>query len=113
MTCKEKCNKLKEIRKDVADKIGVELKQTECTYSGECNGTCPKCKSEEDKLNKALLTKAVAVAGLSLAISGCSVQPDDTITGLEELSPETSISEEITVEKDYGALSGNVVYVGE
>lgn len=36
---KERCKKLKEIRKKVADKIGVDLHQTECTFEGKCSGT--------------------------------------------------------------------------
>lgn len=111
MTGKEKCNKLKEIRKDVANKIGIELNQTQCTYSGECTGTCPKCKAEEEKLNKALLTKAVAVAGISLVLSGCSVQQDGMLTGIAKSTDNKPISEEITVEKDYETLSGGVTYV--
>ena len=55
MSGKEKCKKLKEIRKEVADKLGIDLKQTECTYKGECSGTCPKCSQEEEILNTYLL----------------------------------------------------------
>ena len=29
----------------------IDLKQEECTYKGECSGTCPKCKQEEEILN--------------------------------------------------------------
>ena len=47
---KQKCDKLKQVRKDIADKIGVDLHQKECTFSGDCTGTCPKCKQEEEIL---------------------------------------------------------------
>ena len=113
MTGKEKCDKLKEIRKDIANKIGIDLKQTKCTYKGECTGSCPKCKAEEEKLNKALLTKAVAVASMSLVLSGCSVQPDNMIAGMEESPDNAYVSEEINIEQDSDTLSGDVVYVGE
>lgn len=55
MTGKEKCKKLKEIRKEISNNLGIDLKQTECTYKGECSGTCPKCKQEEETLNAYLL----------------------------------------------------------
>lgn len=35
---KELCRQLKKIRKDMADKLGIDLHQTECTYPGECSG---------------------------------------------------------------------------
>ena len=31
---REKCNHLKEIRKNMADELGIELNQTVCTYEG-------------------------------------------------------------------------------
>ena len=48
---KKKCEHLKQIRKNVADAIGVELNQSVCTFEGECKGTCPKCEQEERKLS--------------------------------------------------------------
>ena len=67
---KERCKKLKEIRKKIADKIGVDLHQTECTYEGKCSGTCPKCQQEERQLNQALLTKgALATGALAMSVS--------------------------------------------
>ena len=97
MDNKEKCKILKEIRKDTAENIGVELNQTECTYKGECSGTCPKCRQEEEKLNKALLGGKVAAVALasSLALAGCT---SDTLSGnvevVETETPESSISNE-------------------
>lgn len=70
-----KCDRLKKIRKAVADKLNVDLHQSECTFEGNCRGTCPKCKQEEEILNRELLKRAAGLgvgtlAGLSLA--GCS-----------------------------------------
>lgn len=66
---KEKCKRLKEIRKQTADKLGIDLHQTECTYQGDCSGTCPKCRQEEEKLNKALLGKAAVILGVALSLN--------------------------------------------
>lgn len=52
---KEKCNILKTIRKNIAKKIGIDLKQKECTFKGECTGTCPTCQMKEKILNEQLL----------------------------------------------------------
>ncbi len=72
MNHKERCRRLKAIRKAAADSIGLDLHQTECTYAGECSGTCPKCAKEESVLNKALAASAVAVT--SVMLSACSLE---------------------------------------
>lgn len=74
MNHKEKCKKMKALRKQIADNIGIDLHQTECTYKGECKGTCPRCAQEERTLNKALLSGSVALAGLAVSaitLTGC------------------------------------------
>lgn len=66
MTGRERCDRLKAIRASLAARLGVDLHQVECTFEGECRGTCPKCRQEEDALNAALLHKGAAVAGATL-----------------------------------------------
>ncbi len=113
MTNKEKCRELKSIRKKMAEKLGVELNQTECTYEGECRGTCPKCQSEEKKLNRVLLSGAVAAT--VIALSGCAPE----VSGLVE-APTPSVIELDGDVDNPGAnkitkepLMGDVVYVGD
>lgn len=81
MTHKEKCKKMKSIRKTIADKLGVDLHQRKCTYQGDCKGTCPRCEQEEKTLNKILLKNSAAVAGLAMtaiSITGCGSVEDLT-----------------------------------
>lgn len=56
MQGQKKCRILKEIRKRIADENGIPYEISECTYEGDCPGTCPKCESElrwlEDQLQK-------------------------------------------------------------
>ena len=81
MTSKERCSELKKIRKTLADKLNINLNQTECTYEGECSGTCPKCKQEEKILNTALLKKgAVILSATALTMGLASCTPIDTNT---------------------------------
>ncbi|MDE6639406.1 MAG: hypothetical protein K2K63_02630 [Acetatifactor sp.] len=76
---KEKCKKLKAIRKKLADGLGIDLKQKECTFEGECRGTCPKCRQEEEALNRALLGKAAAVAvSAGIMLTGCQGETGNT-----------------------------------
>ena len=76
---KKKCEHLREIRKNVAKAIGVELNQSECTFEGDCKGTCPKCRQEEQKLSKALLAGSAVAAGMALMLSGCTNKVEEPI----------------------------------
>lgn len=46
MIGKEKCNFLKGIRKRMAEANGIPYEPRECTYEGDCTGTCPFCEKE-------------------------------------------------------------------
>lgn len=74
MDAKERCKKLKEIRKKIADTIGIDLKQSECTFEGECKGTCPKCAKEEKILNQVLIGGTAAAAAVMLSACGITGQ---------------------------------------
>ncbi|MCQ2303421.1 MAG: hypothetical protein MJZ97_00300 [Bacteroidales bacterium] len=63
---KQTCKILKEIRKQIAAENDIELVVSECTYQGDCLGTCPKCEAEVRYLERELekrqrLGKAVAI----------------------------------------------------
>lgn len=69
MLGRAKCKILKEIRQTIADENDIPYVTRECTYQGDCSGTCPKCESElrylEQELEKRqLLGKRVAVTAL-------------------------------------------------
>lgn len=112
MKGKETCNYLKAVRREVAAANGLELAIPECTYEGECQGTCPRCESEVRQLEQALsmrrsLSQKVSILGVAagLALSGmtaasaqtivppdstCAVQPvevDDDVVGFVEDTP--------------------------
>lgn len=46
MNGKEKCKLLKEIREEIARENNIEFESEECTFEGDCSGTCPKCEEE-------------------------------------------------------------------
>lgn len=82
MNGKSKCKILKDIRKRIAEENDIEYITSECTYQGNCKGTCPKCEAElrylEGELNKRKKAgKAVAVAGIAATVmltsTGCDV----------------------------------------
>ena len=68
---KQTCKILKEIRKQIAEENDIELITSECTYKGDCLGTCPKCEAEVRYLERELekrqrLGKVAVLAGVSL-----------------------------------------------
>ena len=74
---KQTCKILKEIRKQIAAENDIEFVTSECTYKGDCLGTCPKCEAEVRYLERELekrqrLGKAAMVAGLSVGLIASS-----------------------------------------
>ena len=68
---KRTCKILKEIRKQIAEENDIELVVSECTYQGDCLGTCPKCEAEVRYLERELekrqrMGKAAVFAGMSI-----------------------------------------------
>lgn len=68
------CKQLKAIRRNIAEENGIPLDIPECTYQGECSGTCPQCESEvrylETELARHLsLGKAATVAGIAVTLA--------------------------------------------
>ena len=89
------CNKLKEIRQQIADQNDIAYETTECHFTGECQGTCPKCDAElryiENEITKRKhLGKVATFAGISLGIAtafsacqtGDPVPPDPPYPGI-------------------------------
>lgn len=71
---KDICRQLKQLRRDIADQNGIELEIPECTYEGDCSGTCPRCDYELRYLESELarrqrLGKAAIVAGTVLTLA--------------------------------------------
>ena len=57
MDGREKCELLNSIRQKIAEKNDIEFVVYDCTFEGECTGTCPKCESEIKYLEKELEKK--------------------------------------------------------
>ena len=76
------CNQLKAVRRSIAEENDIPLEIEECSYKGECRGTCPRCEAEVRYLENALtermrLGKVATVAGLALglAVSANAMEP--------------------------------------
>ena len=80
MKGKQICSYLKSVRREVAAANGIDLEIPDCTFEGECPGTCPRCEAEVRQLERELLqrqslSQKVAIVGVAmgLALSGMSV----------------------------------------
>ncbi len=90
---KKTCKILKEIRQQIAEKNDIEYITSECTFQGECKGTCPKCEAElrylENELRKRRqLGKVITIAGISLGVAGTSAACDNSAQQSENTEQE-------------------------
>ena len=116
---KQTCKILKEIRKQIAAENDIKLVVSECTYQGDCLGTCPKCEAEvrylEHELEKRQrLGKAAVFAGMTIGTAitaascgpfaqppnGMLVGPEDTITATTDTVRNDSVDEPFEFEGD-------------
>ena len=58
---KNRCEYLKEVRRRIAKENEIPLEQRECTFKGECSGTCPFCEAELQYLEKELTSAGRSV----------------------------------------------------
>ena len=109
MKGKKTCKILKDIRRQIALDNDIELVISECTYQGDCLGTCPKCEAEVRYLERELekrqrLGKAAMISGMALTtmlgLSSCDGSIPQPTEGIIP-NPDT-----IEVEK----LEGDVPY---
>jgi len=109
---KNTCRILKDIRRQIAEANDIDLVIKECTYQGDCKGTCPRCEAEVAYLERELarrqaMGKAVRIVGLaaaSFAAAACSLKPqqkpiecpeDDILEG-EEIYDPSIVTGELT-----------------
>ena len=56
---KQKCEILRRIRMDIAERYGLRYNPSECTHGGDCSGTCPKCDAELKDLQRQLESRGI------------------------------------------------------
>lgn len=86
MNGKAKCKILREIRRRIAEENDISFITKDCTYQGECRGTCPKCEAELRFLEQQLerrrrlgktVTLAALAASLSLGLTACGTPKEE------------------------------------
>ncbi len=100
MEGKKKCELLKEIRKNIATKNGIDYEPDNCEYKESCPGTCPKCDAEAEQLLAELKKKEqIDTSGnIELLEKNDSQESNES---LESHYGETDISSEDQQNKTY------------
>ena len=80
MKGRDKCELLNEVRQKIAEKNNIEFTVYECTFEGDCTGTCPKCESEVRYLEEELAKKQAR--GEKINLEGISVDDRDLLEQL-------------------------------
>ena len=116
---KQTCKILKEIRKQIAEENDIQLVIEECTYQGDCLGTCPKCEAEVRYLERELekrqrLGKAAVFAGMTIGTLCAATSCDKLIPRPLEGDPIPPDSTEMqnsndTLPNDTLMLEGDVM----
>ena len=117
---KNTCKILKEIRKQIAAENDIKLVIEECTYQGDCLGTCPKCETEVRYLERELekrqrLSKAAVFAGMSLGTllvsSSCNSVGPKPLEGDVPYTPDSTemSSPDDSIPDNAMLLEGDVV----
>lgn len=57
MNGKDICNLLKQYRKELSEKNGIDYKIEDCSHGDSCKGICPFCEKETDELYALLREK--------------------------------------------------------
>ena len=57
MNGKDICNLLKQYRKELSEKNGIDYEIKDCSHGDGCKGTCPFCEKETDELYALLREK--------------------------------------------------------
>ena len=76
---KEKCEFLRRIRKGVAERYSLDYTPSECSFQGDCSGTCPKCDAELKELQHQLKCKHSNKCTFYTLRFGCSFAAANTI----------------------------------
>lgn len=105
MKGKDKCEILKKIRSEFAQKNGIDYSPSECNHDGDCNGVCPRCEEEA----KMLLKTTIDEDAESVEI----VYLDSTVTSDNILFSEGNFLMEVDDEPNHALIVEDEVLGGD
>ena len=97
-TGKEKCEILRRIRQDIAERYGLQYTPSECKHQGDCAGTCPKCDAELEDLQRQLESRGIEnVDFLNIPIEASETNEVEILQGDIQAPPEEGQIEVVTM----------------
>lgn len=95
---KEKCEILRRIRQDIAERYGLQYTPSECKHQGDCAGTCPKCDAELEDLQRQLESRGIEnVDFLNIPIEASETNEVEILQGDIQAPPEEGQIEVVTM----------------
>ena len=107
MKGRDKCNLLNEIRHKIAEDNSIEFETEECTFEGDCTGTCPKCESEREYLDSELKKKQDAGEEINIR-NIFALNEDSKDYNYDPIGVIEKLAEDSGEEND--ALLGNLIF---
>lgn len=109
MNGKEKCEILKNIRRDIAKANDIPIDIPECKHQGDCLGTCPRCEAEMKMLENKLAERRrrgfkIAVAGISAGLVALSTASCDIIDEISNRINGQELMGDMIVEHSDGIM---------
>ena len=108
MKGKEKCNKLKSIRKIIAERNGLDYTPADCNHKGECIGVCPACDKETEYVMREIQNKLER--GLPVDID---INLVEQLEESEDVDESASTDENITIDSTRGIIPDDEYLMGE
>ncbi len=81
---KEKCEYLKKLRKEIANRNGIDYNPTSCSNDGPCMGTCPVCEKEAAELMAELRKKENSGDLINADAESLSLIKKPSLTNVED-----------------------------
>lgn len=89
MNGKEKCEFLRNIRKNMAEANGINYEPFKCEHEGDCSGTCAYCENEASELLEEIKEKQKA--GQPIRIDQEAIDQLEDIANNDANSPHRPI----------------------
>ncbi len=110
---KDKCDFLRNIRRQVAEMYGLRYEPRECRHEGDCPGTCPVCDAELRDLQRQLKERGVENIDLFEQVEAAllSDEKPQNLGGIPEPYPEDDddihiLEGDVTPPEDFLRLQG-------
>lgn len=109
MDGKEKCEYLKKLRKEIADRNGIDYNPTSCTNEGPCVGTCPVCDKEAAELMAELRKKEASGNLIGADVENNSLIKKPSLTDTDEADVALLDLSSVDMSSEYFEMTPGII----